>query len=168
MTTPSPAPSERRQWLMLTAFILVTFGASAIAGLSGTGSTDWYRTIAKPTWTPPSWLFGPVWTALYFAIGTAGWLVWRRHGAFRPARGAFLLFALQLALNAAWSPVFFGLERPDLAFALILVLLAAILATMAAFTRHDRRAAWLLLPYLLWVSFATALTFAIMRLNPAG
>lgn len=172
MTPTHPDPKaetrtkeNRRDWLMLTAFIVVTFGASFAATFSGSGNTEWYRSIAKPTWNPPSWIFGPVWTVLYFTIGIAGWLVWRKSG-FRGARWALAIFGVQLVINAAWSPVFFGLGRPDLAFILILVLIAAILATMVAFRKHDRRAAWMLFPYLLWVSFATVLNYAIMMLNP--
>lgn len=160
------AKKARRDWLMLTAFILVTFSASFLAAWSGSGNTEWYRSIEKPAWNPPSWIFGPVWTALYFAIGTAGWLVWRKSG-FRGAQWAMTIFAIQLILNAAWSPVFFGMGRPDLAFVLIIVLLVTILMTVVAFRKHDQRAAWLLFPYVLWVSFATALNYAIMVLNPS-
>jgi translocator protein len=162
---PTPQAPPRRDWLVLTAFILAAFGASAIGSLTGTGTTDWYRTIAKPDWTPPGWLFGPVWTVLYFSIGVSGWLVWRKSG-FRAARIAMAIFAVQLILNATWSPVFFGLQRPDIALAVIIGLWLSIGAMIAAFRPHDRRAAWMLVPYLLWVSFATALNFAIMRLNP--
>jgi len=158
-------PRPLRDWLVLAAFILASFAAAAIGSLTGTGTTDWYRTIAKPDWNPPGWLFGPVWTVLYITIGVSGWLVWRKAG-FRHARLAMLLFAVQLVLNAAWTPVFFGLQRPDIAFGIIVALWFSILALMVVFRRHDRRASWLLLPYLLWVSFATALNFAIMRLNP--
>lgn len=138
--------------------------ASAIAG--------WYAELAKPPWNPPSWLFGPVWTALYIAMGIAAWRIWRRGtvpGA-SPAlradvRSALLVYVAQLALNAGWTPVFFGLKRIDFALAIIVVLLVAIVETVRRFYRLDRPAALLLLPYLGWVAFATALNGSIWLLN---
>jgi tryptophan-rich sensory protein len=122
---------------------------------------DWYPTIAKPAWTPPSWLFGPVWTILYAMMGVAAWLVWRRVGW----SGALVWFAIQLALNATWSPVFFGLHRLGLALVNIGLLWLAILGTTIAFWRVAPVAGGLFVPYLAWVSFATALNFAIWQLN---
>ena len=124
----------------------------------------WYRTIVKPEWTPPDALFGPVWTVLYVCMAIAAWRVWNK-GGFGAARGALTLYLAQLALNAAWSFLFFGLHRPGWAAVEIVILLAAILGTIRAFARHDRIAAVLLVPYALWVGFAAALTFAIWRLN---
>ena len=124
----------------------------------------WYRTIVKPEWTPPDALFGPVWTVLYVCMAIAAWRVWKK-GGFGAAGGALTLYLVQLALNAAWSFLFFGLHRPGWAALEIVILLAAIVGTIRAFRSHDRLAAMLLVPYALWVGYATALTFAIWRLN---
>lgn len=149
-------------WLMLVGFVAASFAAAALGGITTAGAVrDWYPTIAKPTWTPPSWIFGPVWTALYAMMAVAGWLVWRQAGW----SGALVWFAVQLALNAAWSPLFFGLHRIDLALVVIVALWAAILGTTVAFWRVSPWAGGLFVPYLAWVSFAAALNFAIWRLN---
>ena len=126
----------------------------------------WYRRLAKPVWRPPDWLFGPVWLLLYISIAFSGWLVWRKA---EPDEAVLALgiYALQLLLNGLWSVVFFGLRRPDLAVLEILGLWLSIVATIAVFAAVDARAALLLVPYLLWVSFAALLNFSIWRLNPA-
>lgn len=123
----------------------------------------WYLTLHRPPLTPPGWLFAPVWTVLYVLIGVAGWLVWRRDGASRGMR----LWGWQLLANGLWSPVFFGLHRPDLALVLILVLAALIVLTMRAFAKVTRRAAWLMTPYLAWTCFATYLNAGFWWLNQA-
>ena len=125
---------------------------------------SWYPSLAKPAWTPPDWLFGPVWTLLYLMMGLAAWLVWRQAEAGR-ARRPLLLYALQLLLNTCWSLLFFGLRSPGLALLEILLLWLAIAATLWAFARVRGWAAALLAPYLAWVSFAVALNFAIWRMN---
>ena len=127
---------------------------------------DWYASLAKPEWTPPPWVFGPAWTILYAMMALAAWRLWRRLGS-RPleARRALVLFAVQLALNLAWTPVFFGMQRPDLALVVILLLWVAIAATIVAAWQACKTAAALLMPYLAWVTFATALNMAIWRLN---
>lgn len=125
---------------------------------------EWYASLQKPSWNPPGWVFGPVWTALYTMMAVAAWLVWKR-GGFSAQRRARALFCAQLILNAAWTPLFFGLQQPGLAFAEIVVLWLAIAATLVAFHRVSRAAAWLLAPYLAWVSFAAALNFTLWRLN---
>lgn len=124
----------------------------------------WYQTLAKPSWTPPSWLFAPVWTALYIMMGTAAWLVWRPRG-WTGASLALGLFVGQLALNVAWSGLFFKLRMPGLAFVEIVVLWLAIAVTTWSFARHSALAAWLLAPYLAWVTFAAALNLSIWRMN---
>ncbi len=150
------------QWFVLAAFLAVTFAVALVGGAVTAGSVrDWYPAIAKPTWSPPAWLFGPAWTLLYALMAVAAWLVWRRAGW----GGALAWFAVQLALNAAWSPLFFGLHRIDLALADIALLWLAIIGTTMAFWKVTPLAGWLFLPYLAWVSFATALNFAIWRLN---
>lgn len=149
----------------LILWVAVCLGAGLIGSLSTASAVStWYAELRKPGWTPPGWVFGPVWTTLYVLMGIAGWLVWRKAG-FSGAPWAILLFALQLAFNAAWSGIFFGMRRFDLAFIEIVMLWVLILATAIAFWRHDPRSAVLLLPYLAWVSYASALNYAIWRLN---
>lgn len=127
---------------------------------------DWYASLAKPAWTPPTWVFGPAWTILYAMMAVAAWRLWRRLGARpRESRRALVLFAVQLALNLSWTPVFFGMQRPDLALVVIFVLWVAIAATIVAAWKACKTAAALLVPYLAWVTFATALNAAIWRLN---
>jgi tryptophan-rich sensory protein len=151
-----------RRGLVLIAFLVVCLAVGALGGLSTAPAIPtWYAGLAKPSFNPPNWLFAPVWTTLYVLMAIAAWLVWRRGSA----RTALILFALQLALNAAWSQLFFGLHRIDLALIDIVLLLAAIVATALAFRRHSTAAALLLVPYIAWVSFATTLNFAIWRLN---
>lgn len=150
------------QWLGLVLWLAVTFAAAFVGARFEPGG--WYETLAKPEWTPPPWLFGPVWTALYLAMAVAAWMVWK-HAGFDGARAALALFLLQLALNAAWSWLFFGMHKVDLALVDIALLWLAILATMLLFWRVRPLAGALLLPYLLWVSFATALNLAIWRLQ---
>jgi benzodiazapine receptor len=123
-----------------------------------------YLALRRPGWAPPAGVFGPVWTVLYLMMGTAAWLVWRRAG-FSRARVALSLYAAQLALNSAWSVLFFGLGLRGAALAELVVLWAAIAATAAAFARHSRPAAALLVPYLAWVAFAGVLNLAVWRLN---
>jgi tryptophan-rich sensory protein len=125
---------------------------------------EWYAGLEKPSFNPPNWVFGPVWTLLYLLMGVSAWLVWRRRG-FSGARFALGVFLLQLALNAAWTPVFFGAHMPGVALVVILAMWAAILATMLAVRPHSVLAAALLAPYLLWVSFASVLNFELWRLN---
>ena len=126
----------------------------------------WYERLAKPRWRPPNWVFAPAWAVLYLCIAVSGWLVWREAG-FAAAAVPLAVYAVQLALNAAWSWIFFGLRRPDLAFAEIVALWLSIAATIAAFYPIHRGAAWLLVPYLCWMSFAGALNLAMWRLNRA-
>jgi len=160
-TKPSPS-SLGRQILALTGWLLLCFAAAAFGGWFMPG--EWYASLKKPAWNPPAWIFGPVWTALYAMMAVAVWLVWKR-GGFAAQRRPLALFLVQLALNAAWTPLFFGLHRPGLAFAEMLLLWLAILATLLAFRPVSRVAAWLLAPYLAWVSFAVVLNFTLWRLN---
>jgi len=157
--------SQRHKLLALAAFLLLTFAAAALGSLATARSvTTWMPTLNLPSFQPPSWLFGPVWTLLYTMMAVAAWLVYVRTGrAWSPA---MLLFAAQLTLNALWSVLFFGLRRPDLAAAEIVLLLALIVATAIAFWRHSVLAGALMVPYALWVCFATVLNVAIWRMNP--
>ena len=155
-----------RNALGLLFFLFVCYGAAAIGALFTLSEvTTWYAGLAKPAWAPPNWLFGPVWNVLYGMMAVAGWLAWRRVGPAGAER-ALALFGVQLVLNAAWSGLFFGRHRPDWAFAEIVVLWAAILATTVALWRVHRRAGLLFVPYLLWVTFAAGLNYAIWSLNP--
>lgn len=150
------------RWWGLGGWVLTCFGSSAIGALSLPG--EWYAGLNKPPWNPPGWLFGPVWTVLYVMMAVAAWLVWRR-GGFAANQRSLTLFLVQLGLNAAWTPLFFGMRLPGWAFAEILLLWVAIVATLREFFRADRAAGWLLVPYLSWVSFAAVLNFTIWRLN---
>ena len=143
----------------LVGWLVLCFGAAAVGARFKPG--EWYQALRKPSWTPPSWLFAPAWTLLYAMMAVAAWLVWRQTGF----SGEVGLFVLQLALNAAWSWLFFGLHRPAFAFADIVVLWLAILATLLAFWTVRPVAGWLLVPYLAWVSLASALNAALWRLN---
>jgi tryptophan-rich sensory protein len=159
--------------------VLCAVGVTALGFVSSLfmgGLTDWYPALTKPFFTPPNWLFGPVWTVLYLMMGVALWLVVREGLAPPPApqaswqaggkvKLAAILFAVQLALNLAWSPVFFGARSAAGGLVVILVLWATIVATVVAFARVRPFAAWLLAPYLAWLSYATALNGAIVALN---
>jgi len=155
-----------RSILVLAAMIAVVFGVSALGGLFTRSSIPtWYAALKKPSFTPPNWVFGPVWTFLYLSMAVAAWLVWRKTGFQGTAKAAFALFAVQLALNAVWTPVFFGAHRIGAALVVIVFLWAAILATMVSFWRIAPLAGALFLPYQLWVTLATALNFEFWRLN---
>ena len=147
----------------LALFLVACIGGGAASGLA-TPPGEWYASLAKPTWTPPGWVFGPAWTLLYTLMALAAWQVWRRRAAM-DVRMPLALFAIQLALNLAWTPIFFGMQRPGLALAEIVLMLAVILAATVSFVRVSRTATILMLPYCAWVSFATALNWAIWRMN---
>lgn len=157
-----------KKWNSLLVLLLLIAVVFAISGF-GAVFTDssvasWYSTLRKPSWNPPGWVFGPVWSTLYFMIAVSAWLVWRKRG-FKGAAGAWGLFIFQLVLNAAWSPLFFGLQSTLAGLLDIVPLWAAILATMVVFWRISRAAGALLVPYWLWVSFAAVLNFTIWRMN---
>jgi translocator protein len=151
-----------RSILGLVGWLLLCYAAASLGALFTPG--EWYASLRKPAWNPPAWVFGPVWTVLYTMMAVAAWLVWRR-GGFGVQRGPLVVFLVQLGLNALWSPLFFGLEQPGLAFVEILLLWLAIAWTIAAFFRVYRPAAWLLVPYLAWVGFAAVLNGVLWRLN---
>ena len=154
-----------RYWSSLAVSIIICFAAAWVGSrLTTPAISGWYKALRKPAWTPPNWLFGPVWSLLYLGMGIAAWLVWRKLEA-PGARLGLLLFATQLVLNVAWSGVFFALHRPGAAFGEVLLLWISILATALAFWPLSRAAGWLLAPYLIWVSFAASLNYAIWRLN---
>ncbi len=147
-------------WLGI-CYMTAWIGAQVSPGIA---SPDWYESIQKPGWNPPSWIFGPVWTVLYTLMGIAAWLVWKNHG-FTDAKPALSAFIIQLFLNGLWSQIFFGLQEPGWAFFEIILLLAAIILTTYLFFKKNRTAGWLMVPYILWVSFAAILNGTIWWLN---
>lgn len=156
-------PTRWKSTLVCAGWILWSMGAGLAAAFWPVDA--WYATIAKPAWNPPNWLFGPVWTTLYVLIGVSAWRVWRA-GGFARDRTALAVFALQWVLNFAWSGFFFGLRAPGMALVEIAVLWVMIGLMIARFSRHDRIAGALLVPYAMWVGFAMALNAALWRLNP--
>ncbi|MCL7961065.1 MAG: tryptophan-rich sensory protein [marine benthic group bacterium] len=149
----------------LVAALAVPLAVASLSGLAtSAGVRDWYPSLVKPSFTPPDWVFGPAWTILYIMMGIALWWVWRRQGEV-PVRTPLTLFAVQLALNALWSVLFFGLRWPGAALVDILLLWVAIGLTIRAFRQVSVRAAVFMLPYWAWVTFATALNASIWVLN---
>lgn len=153
--------------VMLLAFVLV----SELAGVIGSFFTfsnipTWYAGLEKPAFNPPNWVFGPVWTALYFLMGVAAYIVWAEGMEKKGVKRALGIFGAQLAVNVLWSIVFFGMQSPMMAFFVIIVLWALIIETIREFYRISKWAGIALIPYILWVSFAAVLNFAIWMLNP--
>jgi benzodiazapine receptor len=157
--------SVARQLIGLLGWLISSFAAAAIGAIASAGAAGFYEQLVRPSWAPPGWVFAPVWTILYVLMGVAAWLVWRTH-SFKEGRTALVLFMVQLGANALWTWVFFVWHQGALAFAEVILLWGLILATAASFWRLNAVAAVLLLPYLAWVTFASALTFSAWRLNP--
>ena len=149
----------------LLAWLIVSFIAAAVGGAASIQAGPFYTRLLRPDWAPPPTIFGPVWTVLYALMGVAAWLVWSV-GGFRAAKSALTLFLVQLALNALWSWLFFGWHRGAFAFGDVLLLWVSILVTLIYFWRIRSLAGALLVPYLLWVSFASALNYSVWQLNP--
>jgi benzodiazapine receptor len=160
----SSSPVRPKPLAALAISLVAVFLASGIGGLASTSSGEDYQRLEQPGWAPPSWVFGPVWTLLYALMAVAAWLVWRS-GPWSQTRPALTLYAIQLVLNAAWTPLFFGLGWRGIAFAELGVLLVVLVATVLLFWRRSRIAAALLLPYLAWSMFAWCLNFAVWQLN---
>ena len=157
--------TQAARWIGLAFFVLLCLGAGGLGAIATTPEIDaWYKTIEKPSFNPPDWIFGPVWTTLYVLMGIAAWLVWKRAG-LKAAALPLGLFALQLLLNTAWSWIFFNMHLIGWAAVEIVLLWLAILATTVAFFKNSKLAGWLMVPYLAWVSFACVLNFALWRLN---
>lgn len=155
-----------KDWIALVSFLLLSLGAGGISSLFTTPAIPtWYATLVRPDIAPPSWVFGPVWTTLYLLMGIAAFFVWRKGRHHHAGRVALGLFLVQLALNALWSFIFFGLQNLPGAFVEIVLLWVMIVATMRAFAHVSRTAAWLLAPYLAWVTFAAYLSHAFWQLN---
>lgn len=167
MTTTTRGVPARR-WLALAGFLLLAFAAGGIgAAVQGDDVGVRYLALDRPGWAPPAQAFGLVWPVLYLLIGIAGWRVWDVAGGWRAATIPLALWSGQLALNALWPGVFFGAEAFGPAIGVIVVLVVQVGATVVAFARRDRLAAALLLPYLAWLLYATALNVAIWSLNAA-
>jgi tryptophan-rich sensory protein len=165
MKASPPAGPVSRQAAGLAISLLLTFAAAAVGAVASAEAPAFYAQLVLPAWAPPASVFGPVWSVLYALMAVAAWLVWRAHGV-AGARPALTVFLAQLAANALWSWLFFGWHRGALAFAEVLLLWGLIAANVVAFWRLSRVAAVLLLPYWLWVTFASALTFAVWQRNP--
>ena len=158
-------PRRSRDVLGLAAFLVLCLAVSGIgAAVTATSVGTWYQALHKPAFNPPDWIFAPVWTTLYILMAIAGWRVWRQAG-FETGRKALTVFMVQLALNLAWSFIFFGQQRIGLALIEIAILLLVIIATTVLFWRIDRWAGVLFLPYVLWVAFATVLNASLWWLN---
>ena len=150
----------------LVVSILICEGAGWLGSFfTGSSIPNWYATLARPAFNPPNWIFAPVWTVLFLLMGVSLFLVWQKAVSGAPVKAAMIIFFIQLALNILWSVLFFGLHNPLLAFVEIIFLWLAILASIIYFYKISLSAAWLLLPYILWVSFAAVLNFFIWRLN---
>jgi len=158
--------SLKAQSFGLVGWLIATFAAGGVGAIASARAASFYGELSQPAWAPPAWLFGPVWSVLYVSMAVAAWLVWRERG-FRGARAALWLFVIQLTANALWTWLFFVLHQGALSLAEIVVLCVLIAATISRFWSIHRFAALLLVPYLAWVSFASALTLALWRLNPA-
>ena len=157
--------SKAKQILGLMGWLAVSAIVAAVGALASVQASSFYGNLTQPGWAPPSSVLGPVWTVLYALMGIAAWLVWRT-GGFRRNRTALTLFLVQLGSNALWSWLFFAWHRGAIAFVDIVLLWVLVLATLISFWRVKRLAGGLLIPYLLWVSFATALNYSVWQLNP--
>ena len=152
--------------LKLILAIIICQAAGLIGALfTRSAIPDWYAFLTKPELAPPNWIFAPVWTTLYLLMGIAAFLVWKRGLDRTDVRLALSIFTVQLVLNTLWSIIFFGLRAPGWAFIEIALMWVAILASIIAFSRISKTAAWLLVPYILWVSFAAYLNYSIYILN---
>ena len=154
-------------WIRLIASLLLCQAAGAIGGFfTARKIPTWYAGLVKPSFNPPSWVFGPVWTILYLLMGFAFYLIWVQVPSTSGRNQALTFFLVQLALNALWSYFFFGLQKPWWGVTEMAFLWVAILLTLLSFFPLSAKAGWLLVPYLAWVTFAFALNLAIARLNP--
>jgi benzodiazapine receptor len=153
------------QWKFIIAFLICQTVGIVAGLLTQNEISTWFSTLNKPSWNPPAYLFGPVWTFLYFLMGISLWLIWKSNAPETQKMRAILTFAVQLLLNFMWSILFFKCHSPLLAFIDIALLTIAILVTIGRFARMSRLAAWLLIPYLLWVCFATLLNYRIWAMN---
>jgi benzodiazapine receptor len=161
MTSRDLPLASARPWWTLLPFLLAVAAVAGVGGLAASGSQATYRALDLPSYAPPSWLFGPVWSVLYVMIGVAGWLLWRSGGWDR----VMWLWAVQLGLNLAWTPLFFAADLYTVALVEIVALAASVAVLITWSWNRSRVAAWLLVPYIAWVCFATALNAGIVVLN---
>ena len=164
--------ARARDWMGLGGWLLLTLAAATLGGLGSRNASEFYDELAKPLWAPEGWIFGPVWTVLYVMMAVAAWLVWRERGAVdkhmvNQRQRGLILFCAQLAVNAVWTWLFFAWHMGSWAFLWIAVLWLILVIMIGMFARVRRAAAWLLMPYLAWVTYATALTWSTWRLNPS-
>lgn len=157
--------NAKQQVFGIVGWFALVFIVAAIGAAGSISSAQFYSELVRPSWAPPAGIFGPVWTTLYLLMALAAWIVWRE-GGFASARGALVLFVVQLVLNALWSWLFFAWRQGGVALADVIVLWVLIVATIVSFWRIKPLAGALLIPYLLWVSFAAALNYSVWRLNP--
>jgi tryptophan-rich sensory protein len=160
------AAAPRGQWRALFVALLLSSAAAVVGGIASIDAGAFYLQLSKPVWAPAAQVFGPIWTMLYLFMAVAAWLVWRTRGGIAHAADAFLLYGAQLLLNALWPWIYFRWRSGGPALLEICVLWFTILVMLVHFWRIRRTAGLLLLPYLLWVSIATALTAATWHLNP--
>lgn len=165
LAAKKPDRSGARNLLALVGWLLLSFTASGVGSIASVNARNFYQTLERPSWAPPGWLFGPVWTTLFALMGIAAWLVWRERG-WRNAQGGLTLFIVQLAVNALWSWLFFAWRMGTGAIVDVLLLWLLIVATIVAFWRVKPLAGMLLVPYLMWVTYASALTIWIVQRNP--
>jgi translocator protein len=154
------------KFLKLISSIVICFLAGGIGSIFTISAIPtWYAHINKPFFSPPNWIFGPVWTTLYILMGISLYLIWIKGFKTKKVRDAIVLFVIQLTLNAIWSPVFFGYKNLLLAFVIIIAMIFYVVKTILAFSKIDKRASYLLYPYLAWISFASILNFSVWFLN---
>jgi tryptophan-rich sensory protein len=159
--------SKRLDTVKLVLSIVLPQLVGILSGLASVrGTREWYQTLVKPSFTPPSWVFGPAWTLLYLMMGVALYLVWRKGSSEPGVKTALVVFLVQMALNGIWSPLFFGMHAPGLALIDILLLWCAIAVTVYLFFGQSKAGGVLLLPYWAWVTFATVLNYSFWQLNP--
>ena len=151
--------------ISLVVWVLICFGAAGLGSIGSSNSPEFYRQLNRPEWAPPAWLFGPVWTVLYTLQAISAWMVWRRR-EMRFAKPGLVLFLIQLAANTLWTWIFFAWRQGAMSFVEILVLVGLVGLTIILFGRVQRIAAFLMLPYLLWISFAAGLTYEVWKRNP--
>ena len=165
MSTAAEPATSKRSLIALAVALAVCVVASFIGNAFTQPNLDWYATLTKPGFTPPNGVFPVVWTILFVMMSVSAWLVWRAPGDEGDRKVALVWFGIQLALNTLWSIAFFGMQNPMLGFGVIMALIVAIVITIVYFDRLSRAASLLLVPYLLWVGFATGLNFTIWALN---
>lgn len=155
----------KKELKLIIALLLPLLAGAIGSAFTFTGVESWYQTISKPSFNPPNWIFGPVWTTLYILMGVSLYLIWNKGLKDKFIKNSFILFLIHLVLNSLWSIVFFGLENPGLALVVIIILWLMILVLIIRFYKINKISSYLLIPYILWVSFASILNYSIWQLN---